>query len=180
MKKILFFILIVTIATVTACSDDAKNVPKNGLTSENKETRNSNIKKNQSVEGEITLEQALEVEDEFQEILFPERTEEGLVKSFKTKKQLFSDLNKVADREIASIYIDTYYEERENLLYVRATEGPLTIDTDQPLEMEKLNDGEYQIVQNGENDLRGKYKFTIKFRNRDGHWVITNRIYESR
>ena len=86
----------------------------------------------------------------------------------------------MADREIASIYIDTYYEERDDLLFVRATEGPLTISKDEPLAIEKLGDDQYQIVQKSENNLRGKYKFTIKFRKRDDNWVITNRIYESR
>ena len=38
------------------------------------------------------------------------------------------------------------------------------ISKDEPLEIEKLGDDQYQIVQKSENKLRGKYKFTIKLR----------------
>lgn len=167
-KKAVFCVIALAVLTTTACNQNVET-----------KTKNNGVEINNQ-EKELSKETAFLLEDEFLERLFPERTEEGLVKSFKTKDQLMDQVTKVADREISKRYIDTYYEEINGLLYIRATEGPLTIEKDKPFEFKKISDVEYEIIQDGEDTLRGEYRFTVKFIKRDKDWIIKNRIYESR
>lgn len=151
-KVFIVFLSLVTILTV-ACTD----------------FRNGN---------EFTKEDAISIEDDFMARLFPEKSDEGLIEKFKTKDELVKSVSKRSEEYLAKSFVDTYYEESEDGLYIRPMDGPVRILKDEPMKLDKISKEEYELVQEGNSDLRGRYTFIVRFIKRDKEWIIKERKFE--
>lgn len=127
---------------------------------------------------EFTKEDAISIEDDFIARLFPQKTDDGLVEKFETKDDLVKSVSKKSEDYLAKSFVDTYYEESEDGLYIRPMDGPVRILKDEPMKLDKIDKDQYELVQEGNDDLRGRYTFTVRFIKRDKEWIIKERIFE--
>lgn len=160
-KKIISMILILVLLFVSACSP-------NNLESSN-----------ESGKEELIEEKAISLENEFMSRLFVNLDEgTGKVKGYNNKEELIANLSEVTKKSIAESYVDDYYREREDGLYIIAKDKPVRIYTDTAYKLEKTS-GNYELIQEAENELRGKYKFRVKFTYKNNNWIISDRIFET-
>lgn len=141
---------------------------------------NSNNGNNDSNKKELTKEKAIEIEDEFINRLFVDRNDDEKVKNYNNKNELINHLSEIAKKDIAKSYINNYYKEKEDGLYIIPKDGPTRIYKDKSYKLEKIDDKNYELIQEAEDQLRGKYKFTVKFTYEENKWIISDRIFEKR
>lgn len=154
----------------------------------NKEVINSmvqsfNIKKSKdNSPSKLTKEKAINIENKFFDMIFdPETVEKSNeVKDYNTKKELISDASTIAEKKLVEDYVDNFYREENNKLYIIPKGGPARIIKESPYKIKKINDTTYEAIQNEQDQMRGKYKLTVEFKYLDGKWKIINRYFQPR
>lgn len=141
---------------------------------------NSNNGNNDSNKKELTKKKAIEIEDEFMNRLLVDKSDNGKIKDYNNKNELINHLSEITKKDIAKSYINNYYKEKEDGLYIIPKDGPTRIYKDKSYRLEKIDDQNYELIQEAEDQLRGKYKFTVKFTYKDNKWIISDRIFEKR
>ncbi|MBS4538694.1 hypothetical protein GOQ27_09480 [Clostridium sp. D2Q-11] len=130
---------------------------------------------------DLTKEKAISIENEYMDRLFPQREADSQkVKDFNSKEELINHISQIANRDLVKTYVNNYYKNQEDGLYIIAKGGPTRIYEDKPYELKKVDNEEYHLVQKTEDQLRGKYTFTVKFSYKNNKWIITDRIFEQR
>lgn len=156
MKKLL--ILIITSLLLIGCSD-----PNNNDTTPPIEDVKDNFP------GEIPVEDLI---NEFSDRLIVDTDDDYRVKDFKSKEELINNLSEIMNKEVAKDYVDIFYREDTDGVYLVPTEGPLLLNFDLPYELNKKDDTTYYAVQENETVLHGKYKLTILFKYSNEKWII--------
>src|SRR5699024_2198800 len=114
--------------------------------------------------------------NQFMEILVQDIDSDNKVKRVDSKKALIQSFKHVADQETAKSFVDMYYEERDDGLYVIPTEKPAWIDEDQDIDVIQLEDNRVKALQHNQSDLYRDYTIAIEF-TYDNEWVISNVCY---
>lgn len=188
MKK-LFMILIIGVFMLTACSEQEANQgerngnePTEGVqedTPENSEPTNDDS--NHQNDSEQPLDEfdkgraevvLTEYEKAFKKVI--NNTDDQLKQLEYTNKQgLKEHFEHFMSAEIAQSWVDTYFQEKEDGLYVIATEGPVFLQEDKPFTFTKTTDETATVVQERNNELIGhvKMKYTLKLNN-DNIWFV--------
>lgn len=159
-RKSIFIAMILTVVLFTGCINSQDN----------------NIEKPVNP---LTEEMAFEIEEEFFQILLnQERIEEYEIKNYQNKEDLINAISEVADRGLATEYVDEFYTEEDGKLYVIPRGGPAMLLSESSYDFNKIDDNNYEIIQEEEDMLRGAYKLTVKFTMMDGQWKMSERIIE--
>ncbi|GAA0436817.1 hypothetical protein GCM10008983_11910 [Lentibacillus halophilus] len=111
----------------------------------------------------------------FQQLLIQETNKNGRVQTFDSKSELIKKLTDVTTKELAQMYVNEYYHEKDGKLYLEAQDAPVWINTNQPYQTKKLSDQTYQVIQEAESELYGAYTLTVTFQLQDGQWKINKR-----
>jgi hypothetical protein len=93
-------------------------------------------------------------------------------RTYKTKEDFYSLFLLFMSREYVESNYSFRIEEKEDGLYVVPMDSPRTYWAGTPYEFVKVNDNEYQVIQQQESDLYGKETFTATFKHQDGTWKI--------
>ncbi|MEN1970295.1 hypothetical protein WMZ97_19760 [Lentibacillus sp. N15] len=125
---------------------------------------------------ELTKDMVKEKTRQFMEILVQDIDQNNKVKHVTSKKELIQSFNNIASYEIAKTFVDTYYEERDDGLYVIPTETPAWVDENNNLHMVQLEDNQVKAVQHNHSDLHGWYTIEVEF-TYDSDWIITGVSY---
>ncbi|MDL4842567.1 hypothetical protein [Aquibacillus rhizosphaerae] len=127
----------------------------------------------QHTEGvELSHQEIISLTDKFMELLVQEVDDQYKVVHFKTKASLISAFSSVSSTEVAKEYIDFFYEERNDNLYIIPTETPPWFQKDADYEMIKVDNQNMKIVQENISDLHGSYKIEL-IMTYDNKWRIT-------
>ena len=102
--------------------------------------------------------------------LFPETDTNLKVLNFNNKQELIDNLSKVADQALAAKFVEQYYSETNNGLYLIPKENIIFIDPTRPYIFEKINNNQYKIIQENESSL-GKYRLDVVLEKKAG-WII--------
>lgn len=131
---------------------------------------------------DFTKEQAIEIEKEFfNRILNLEVIEAtNEVVDFQSKEELIQYVFEVADKELATLFVDNTYTEKAGKLYIIPKGGPAILLPYSPYEFNKIDENTYEIVQDEEDMLRGPYRLTVEFKYLNNKWKMSNRKEESR
>jgi len=127
----------------------------------------------QSITEELTHEQIVYLTDQFMDILVQDVDEAYRVDTIKSKEQLYSEFEEVALREAASEYVDFYYKEKPDGLYLTPTELPPWFIKKNNYDRIKVDENTVKIEQNNELDLYGNYTIEIEF-TYDTDWKISS------
>lgn len=122
----------------------------------------------------ITHEEITALTDKFMKRLVQEVDHDYKVVHFDTKEALEVSFSDISKREVAAEYIDFYYEETVDGLYILPTETPPWFIEKNDYDVIQLDEDRVEVVQENETDLYGRYKITYEFSfdNNDG-WKIT-------
>lgn len=112
--------------------------------------------------------------DQFMNQLVQEIDDDYKVIHFDTKKALIASFDDIAKREVVVEFIDFYYEETPDGLYIVPTETPPWFIENNDYDVIQLNTNQVEVVQENETDLYGQYIITYEFTfdDNDG-WKIT-------
>ncbi|HPT75962.1 MAG TPA: hypothetical protein PLL17_00960 [Defluviitaleaceae bacterium] len=172
--------LLIFVFFFSACSkfiagekqNDKTEIPQktNEVITENKEKK------------KLTREEVIAIEKAFNERIFQlEKVEDSNeILNFKSKEELMDYVKEVAGEELATLFIENFYEEIDGKLYVIPKGTPPRLIYDSPFEINKIDDNTYEIVQDEENEMYGPYRLLIEFKYIDGKWKMTDRKAEGR
>ncbi|GAE94036.1 hypothetical protein JCM21714_3166 [Gracilibacillus boraciitolerans JCM 21714] len=129
-------------------------------------------------EAELSHEQIITLTDTFMELLVQKTDEQYKVVEFNTKVELIQAFEPYVKKEAVQPYIDFYYQEQEDGLYIVPTETPAWFENDVEYQKEKTDDGKVKVTQINKNELHGKYTIVITFEQVEGIWRIVNISHE--
>jgi hypothetical protein len=186
--------LLTGLIVLAGCTDaaDLESVDKDGLDgeeqaegeSEQGNQTNTEDEANSSAEGEEGIDEKIQEPDveglaaAFENYLMQDTDENQKVTNYENKKELIHSFSGIAAPEVAQTYIDDYYEEREDGLYLVAKDSPTWFQENEPYNMEKIDDKHYKVTQEGENEMAGSYRLTLHFEYQSGAWLMTERNIE--
>lgn len=117
-----------------------------------------------------------ELEYRLKELTTLETNENFKVKKYDSKDRLEEEFKSIMVWPLAEYYLDHYFEEKNNNVYIIPTEGPTKINFQNDYNLEKLSDHHYKVTQHGSNQLRGDYTLTIHYKYEAGKWVMADRM----
>ncbi|MFD1020555.1 hypothetical protein [Thalassobacillus hwangdonensis] len=130
-------------------------------------------RENESKEVEqLDHELIVELTEGFMNQLVQPVDEANKVKNYDSKDSLLSDFEPYSSIEVARTYVDYYYKEDQEGLYIRPTETPPWFVNEAPYDNIKLDDRHFRIKQTNKSELYGEYTIQIDFEY-DGAWKIT-------
>ncbi|RKQ29566.1 hypothetical protein [Oceanobacillus halophilus] len=122
---------------------------------------------------ELTHDNIVQLTNRFMDILVQDSEENYKVKQFNTKEDLLTEFEKVSTRETAKSYVDFYYEEKADGMYILPTETPPWFIQDNDYDIEQVSNNTVKIIQNNTTDLDGNYTIEMEFTYHKT-WKITN------
>ncbi|MFO7941610.1 MAG: S-layer homology domain-containing protein, partial [Bacillota bacterium] len=125
-------------------------------------------------------EGTLELEEEFQDRLYQDtiRDEDDplpRVEDFDRMEDVIDHLAEIMNRDLASSYVEDYYEERSGRLYLIPMDGPTLLREDEDFQLRMITPTQYELVQDTSTELVGDYILTIEYRRKDDRWIIFDR-----
>ncbi|MBM7570902.1 hypothetical protein [Aquibacillus albus] len=123
-------------------------------------------------EVKLTHADVVAITEKFLQLLVQETDENYKVINHDSKASLLKEFRSVCEISVAKKYVDYYFEERNESLYIVPTETPPWFEKNQDYEM--IDKGHvYEITQTNESALYGSYKIEFEF-TYDKKWKITN------
>ncbi|TXC89704.1 hypothetical protein FS935_15140 [Metabacillus litoralis] len=104
--------------------------------------------------------------------LAQEAENDGKLTSIQTQEQLMSYLQQNMSKDLASSYANTYFRVESDGVYIKATDSPTWLDLSQTFEIEKINESEYKVSQERNNELIGHVNVTYKIIFKDDRWIV--------
>lgn len=183
MRTALLVILLCIIVSVVLLSDSQAQVLSKagdgmGLKTFN-ELASPDRTDNQSAVDDFTVEIGEKLLDQFMNALVQEIDEDSYkVLNLSSKEELLALFSSFATEEVANKFVDVYYEERDNALYIIPTELPPWIQQGIPYERSKREEGKWLLSQQNKSELYGTYRINVLFEKRGNGWIITDISYE--
>ncbi|MBM7604200.1 hypothetical protein JOC75_002173 [Metabacillus crassostreae] len=104
--------------------------------------------------------------------LVQETENDGKLTSIQTQEQLMSYLQQNMSKDLASSYANTYFRVESDGVYMKAMDSPTWLDPSQTFEVEKLNEKEYKVIQERNNELLGHVNVTYKIIFSNTRWIV--------
>ncbi|WP_052360650.1 hypothetical protein [Oceanobacillus manasiensis] len=118
-------------------------------------------------------EKVKELMQKFMDTLVQDTDDTYKVKNMDTKEELRTAFESIAEREVFEPFIDYYFNEKGDGLYILPTETPPWFVAENPYDMVQLENNLVRVKQENENPLQGKYTIEIDFVY-DKQWKISN------
>lgn len=120
----------------------------------------------------LTHENVVENTGRFMDMIVQDIDESYRVVNFDTKQELLEAFTEVAHKEVAQPYVDFYFTEREEGLYILPTETPPWFIPENDYDMIELDKTNYIIKQTNDSYIYGEYTIEFKF-TYETDWKIT-------
>ncbi|WP_226670056.1 hypothetical protein [Metabacillus litoralis] len=104
--------------------------------------------------------------------LAQEAENDGELTSIETKEQLMSHLNQTMSQKLAKTYADTYFNVESNGVYIKAMDSPTWLEPNKSFEIKKINDNEYEVIQERNNELLGHVNISYRIVFNGQNWVV--------
>jgi hypothetical protein len=126
---------------------------------------------------EKSHEKIMEIEQQFFSMLFRPETVENSneVMNYQSKEDLINDISRIADRELVTKFVNQYYREEGNKLYIIPQGMPPQILSHSFYEFNQIDKNTYEIIQNEGNVMMGAYRLTVTFTNANNCWRMIDR-----
>ncbi|GIP64435.1 hypothetical protein J32TS6_29900 [Virgibacillus pantothenticus] len=98
------------------------------------------------------------------------------VKALDSKQELYEAFSSITTRSVAKPYVEYYYKEKSDGLFLRPTSKPAWFIKDEPYEMIEQGDNQVKVTQTNQTDFYGTYTIELEF-TFENQWKITNIDY---
>lgn len=109
----------------------------------------------------------------FMDTIVQDIDEHYKVIDFQSKEELYREFDKTATRDVASDYVDFYFEEKDNSLYLIPTETPPWFNPKNDYDMVQLAQDKVMVSQENTSQLYGNYSIQLELTYSDDGWQIT-------
>jgi hypothetical protein len=164
MKKIVVFILLLSITTVLGSGFETKTVTALKL-------------KKLSAEEQLTTPPAKELAMKFMDHLIQSVDDQYRVENYQSKEEYIASFLDIASKEVTERYVDFYYYDMGGALYVVPTETPPWLEENNTFTLTEISRGHYKLVQINDTELYGKYTIEIDYKYKNGRWHIEDVTY---
>ncbi|WP_153465244.1 hypothetical protein [Sediminibacillus terrae] len=120
-----------------------------------------------------THEELVSVTETFIDLLVQETDDNYRVTNYHSIDEITDAFTKVATPSAAKKYIDYYYEEKGDGLYLLPAETPPWFQSESEYEMIESGDGTVKVIQDNQTDLHGSYTLELEL-TYDDSWKITD------
>ncbi|OZU88535.1 hypothetical protein CIL03_09530 [Virgibacillus indicus] len=134
------------------------------------------ISAEQESKANITHKEITALTEQFMDILVQEIDEDYKAVNVDTKKELMNQFEQVTTKETAEPYVDFYYKEKADGLYILPTETPAWFDADNGYDVVQLKENKVKVVQKNQDEMFGEYTIELEF-TYDNKWKITGISY---
>ncbi|MGM8216525.1 hypothetical protein ACLIA0_13225 [Bacillaceae bacterium W0354] len=130
-----------------------------------------NVEKN---DAELSHTQIVQVTKRFMDQLVQEVDDDYKVIKYNTMEQLKNSFSNIATKNVVDQFVDFYFVEKEDGLYIIPTDTPPWFESNADYEMKKIGDQSFLITQQNKSDLHGNYTimFEIKLNEKDEPIII--------
>ncbi|WP_249871145.1 hypothetical protein [Oceanobacillus saliphilus] len=129
-----------------------------------------------SSEAALTHDDVVHLTRTFMDILVQDTNVNYQVINFNTKEELLNEFEKVTTKETAQDYVDFYYTEEADGMYILPTETPPWFLEGNEYDMINVDASTVKVVQENYTDLYGYYTLELEF-TFDGDWKITEIMF---
>ncbi|PKR78139.1 hypothetical protein CEY16_09505 [Halalkalibacillus sediminis] len=134
---------------------------------------------NEQESATLTDKQIKYVTEEFMSRLVQEADENYKVKNFDTLAKLKEHFQPLASEDVINEFVNYFYKEQEDGLYIVPTETPAWFIPDNDYEVENVNEQEYVVTQTNQTELDGTYTIVFNIQlNEDGKATIIDVQYQ--
>ncbi|SFD93482.1 hypothetical protein SAMN05216238_10617 [Lentibacillus persicus] len=123
---------------------------------------------------ELSHEQIVSLTDQFIDTLVQEADEQNRVVNFDTKSALLNEFENISTKEVAAGYVDYYYTEKNEGLYIKPTETPPWFNEHNDYDMIHKDSNTVYIKQENTTDLYGTYTIIFEFKWKADQWYISD------
>lgn len=110
------------------------------------------------------------------EILIQKADDNYKVKKYQTKTDLLHAFEEVTTNDVAQPYVDFYYEEKNDGLYILPTEIPAWFVEENAYDIIQMEGNKVKVIQENNSPLHGTYHIEIEFTFQK-EWKITDIKY---
>ncbi|MCD8508591.1 MAG: hypothetical protein LRY73_00875 [Bacillus sp. (in: Bacteria)] len=160
---------------VDQTGDDQKEEQDNGREPSD-ETKEDNDKE-ETKENDDTIpnpdaENVLRDYRETTEAIFESREDDLRIPGFDSKRDMVEHVNSVMSLEHGRWFAETYFEEREDGLFVIPMDGLVYLVEDEAYDVEQLSEREYQVIQERDSEMLGHIKMIYQLVYDGENWVV--------
>ncbi|UOQ85354.1 hypothetical protein [Gracilibacillus salinarum] len=175
MKKFItmFTVLVLfsfAVVTMSQTSTEKTYAEENQVNTEEVTGEKQNVSNEQK---EISHDKIVALTDKFMELLVQDIDDQYKVINYQTKEELMKAFEPYVTKEAVQPYIDYYYEEEKNGLYIVPTETPPWFDKSNDYE-KQTKDNQVIVTQQNQNALYGEYTISLTFEKINDQWKIVN------
>jgi hypothetical protein len=152
---------------------------ENALASDHQQIETSfSVKENVNIqeEKELTHEEIIALTNRFMDIFVQDIDSNYKVIQFDTKEELLNEFEKITTKETVQQFVDFYYMEKADGLYLLPTETPPWFLEENDYDMIRMDASTVKVVQDNYTELDGDYQLELEF-TYDTDWKITNIMY---
>ncbi|RDW18742.1 hypothetical protein CWR48_10505 [Oceanobacillus arenosus] len=122
---------------------------------------------------ELTHQNIVELTDRFMNTIVQPTDENYRVLNYVTIDELLDAFAVFIDREIVAEYVDYYYHQEADGIYILPTETPPWFEEDNDYEVQQVSENKVLVNQYNESELQGNYSIRIEFTYNGSTWTIT-------
>ncbi|RYG74525.1 hypothetical protein EU245_02690 [Lentibacillus lipolyticus] len=126
---------------------------------------------------DIAHERIVSLTRQFKDLLVQETDRNNKVMDYHSKDALRKAFDGISTERAVSEYIDFYYYEQPDGLYVKPTETPPWFHEEEDYDMIRKNKDTVKVTQTNQTDLYGTYTIQIEL-TYDDRWKITRIDYQ--
>ncbi|PAV27726.1 hypothetical protein CIL05_20480 [Virgibacillus profundi] len=134
--------------------------------------KETSIQSLKNEEATIQHDQIVALTDQFMDILVQEIDKNYKVVNYDTKVELLNQFESVSTKEVATPYVDYFYYEEADGLYIVPTETPPWFNEENDYDVIQLEDKKVKVTQDNQDALFGDYTIEYEF-TYDNDWKIT-------
>ncbi|WP_010532317.1 hypothetical protein [Lentibacillus jeotgali] len=126
------------------------------------------------VKQELSHDQIISLTGAFMEKLSQETNNNNKVIHYNTKNALLNEFEEITSREVASEYVNYYFIEHSDGLYIKPTETPPWFQENNAYDMIRQDNNTAVVTQENKSDLYGIYTVNIEFTWKNNQWRISD------
>ena len=132
---------------------------------------------NQNVAHSITHDEIVELTDEFMTTLVQDIDSNYKVKNYHNKDSLIKAFSDFTTEEVVRVYVDYYYTEEDDSLYIIPTETPPWFNKQNQYDVVQLEKNKVLVKQENKSELFADYGIDFEFTFANQKWKITKIIH---
>ncbi|KGX89530.1 hypothetical protein N781_07400 [Pontibacillus halophilus JSM 076056 = DSM 19796] len=126
---------------------------------------------------ELTDEKIKRMTSLFMEKLVQDTNEDYKVLNYDSKAELIQSFESISSKTLAKKYVDFYYKEYDDGLYLIPMDTPPWFDPQQNYEITNVSSNEVQLKQDNKNELYGDYSISMTFSKEEGSWKLVDVVH---